>query len=247
MSALADPPTLVPPAPPRGRARPAAIRDPASNPLDPLPMPRAGRLTLGGANWAVYRSLRDDPRNDGYKITYDGPTGRLEIEMSLGYRHETVSRLLYAFVLAFRQAGGPRFKASGGVTLAREDLDRGLECDESFYITHVDAAPAPNTNLIDLNGDQPPPDLALEVDVTNPGISKLPIYAALGVPEVWVWADDALTARRLHDRGEYDVTADSVELPGFPLAFAAELLRDRGDRDDGDLQQAFAARLRGDG
>jgi Uma2 family endonuclease len=31
----------------------------------------------------------------------------------------------------------------------------------------------------------PPPDLALKVDITHGSLSKFPIYAGLGVPEVW--------------------------------------------------------------
>ena len=245
---------LAPPAPSRSDPRPAAPppvreRAPAGR-ADPVGgrFTLGGRLVLGGANWATYRRLRDAPANARYKFTYDGPTGRLEIEMPQGVLHESVSRLLAYFVMAFRQVGGPRFRATGALTLDRADLDRGLECDESFYITHLADFPDPVPNLLDLSGGQRPPDLAVEVDVTSPGIDKLPIYAALGVPEVWVWDadDESLTARRLAESGEYVIVADSVELPGFPLAVAAELIRDRGDRDDGDLQAAFAERLRGE-
>ena len=248
---------LVADSPPRAvrRAAPAALkrtdRPPAAAPLDrdTRMKPSAGRVVLGGANWAVYRALREDPRNDRFKLTYDGPTGRLEIEMSKGPLHESVSCLLAYFVMAFRLAGGPKFRALGAVTLNREDLDRGLDSDESFYIANLDRAPELRANALDLNGGAPPPDLAVEVDVTSPGVSKLPIYAALGVPEVWVWdaADDSLTARRLNDGGGYEVVTASVELPGFPLAVAAELIRDRGGRDDGELQAAFAERLRSAG
>ena len=200
---------------------------------------------LYGIDWPTYRRLREAPEHAGYRFTFDGPTGRLEVEVSQGTTHEAVSRLLSYFVMVFRQQGGPRFWPTGAVTLAREDLDRGLECDESFYVTRVADAPPMGTNLIDLSGGQPPPDLAVEVDMTSAGVDKLPIYAALGVPEVWVWDDEAgsLTARRLTGAGDYASVAESVELPGFPLAFAAELLRDPGDRDAGELQAAFAARL----
>ena len=248
---------LVADSPPRTARRPAPVRpqpanrEPAAAPgeRDICTRPFTGRVVLGGANWSVYRALRDDPRNDRLKFTYDGPTGRLEIEMATGARHEHVSRLLAYFVVAFGQAGGPRFRSTGAVTLDREDLDRGLQCDESFYISHFADAPSSETDLIDLSGDRPPPDLAVEVDVTSPGLSKLPIYAALGVPEVWVWdaADGSLTARRLNDAGDYEVVTDSVELPGFPLTVAAELIRDRGGRGDGESQAAFAERLRSAG
>ena len=234
------------------RAAPAGPKpascEPTGAPLtrDTWTKPFIGRVVLGGADWSVYRALRDDPRNDRLKFTYDGPTGRLEVEMPTGARHERVSRLLAYFIVAFERAGGPRSASTGAVTLDREDLDRGLQCDESFYISHFADAPSPETDLIDLSADRPPPDLAVEVDVTSPGLSKLPIYAALGVAEVWVWdaADGSLTARRLNRAGDYEIVTESVELPGFPLAVAAELIRDRGGRGDGESQAAFAERLR---
>jgi Uma2 family endonuclease len=37
---------------------------------------------------------------------------------------------------------------------------------------------------IDLTAD-PPPDLVLEVDIATPSISKPPLFAEFGVPEVW--------------------------------------------------------------
>ena len=244
MPLTADAPPTAAPATRRGRARPIARPQPSPRPQSSV----GGRFVLGGLNWQAYRGIRDDPGNARFKFTYDGPTGRLEVEMPQGPRHESVACVLAFFVIAFRQAGGPRFRATGTVTLDREDLDRGLECDKSFYIANLDYAPDLDANTLDLT-HHPPPDLAVEVDVTSPGVSKLPIFAALGVPEVWVWdaENESLTARRLGDAGEFVIVSESVELPGFPLAVAAELIRDRGDRDDGELQAAFAERLRAAG
>lgn len=39
---------------------------------------------------------------------------------------------------------------------------------------------------VDLNLRQdPPPDLALEIDLTSKSLDRLPIYARFGGPEVW--------------------------------------------------------------
>ena len=223
-------------------AAPPPIRDPIF-----VRRPSPDRVVLGGADWATYRRLRDAPENEGLKITYDGPLGLLEIEMSEGPQHATVGAVLFIFVHAFRRERGLRIRSTASVTLAREDLDRGLESDGSFYIRSIDAAPDLTGNTLDLNAGAPP-DLAVEVDVTSPGLSKLPIYAALGVPEVWVWdaADASLTVRRLFGDG-YQIVPNSRELPGFPVAAAADLIRDRGDRDDGALESAFTDRLRAAG
>jgi Uma2 family endonuclease len=31
----------------------------------------------------------------------------------------------------------------------------------------------------------PPPDLVIEVDITSPSLDKFPIYARMGIPEIW--------------------------------------------------------------
>ncbi len=44
----------------------------------------------------------------------------------------------------------------------------------------------------------------------------MPIYAALGVPEVWRWNNESLTVHRLQ-KDEYVECAESEALPGFPF------------------------------
>ena len=235
--ALLDPPPAEPAV--RGGRSAVARRGPARS------RAAGGRFVLYGIDWPTYRRLREAPEHAGYRFTFDGPTGRLEVQVANGPFHESICRLLAYFVMTFRQHGGPPFWPTGAVTLDREDLDRGLDCDESFYLRTRDGAPDLDANTLDLSGGRRPPDLAIEVDVTSRGVDKLPIYAALGVPEAWVWdaADGSLVARRLSGSGEYEIVADSVALPGFPLALAAELIRNRGTRDAGALQAALAERL----
>ena len=76
----------------------------------------------------------------------------------------------------------------------------------------------------------PPPDLALEVDVTHSSLDRLGIYAALGVPEVWRLDGDTLTFHVLGAKGAYTSAAASRS---FPLVAPADLL--------GFLQQARQA------
>ena len=250
MSALAEPPTLEPPpsaAPPVRREAPRPGRRPtAAVPVAPAPavLPADGRLTLGGATWEVYVALADAPANADLKFTFDGPNGLLEIEMPNGFRHESVSRLLCLLVAAFAEERELDYAPAGSLSLRREDRGRGADSDESFYVSNYDRRPAPGTNVPDLAAGDAPPDLVIEVDVTSPGTSKLPIYAALGVAEVWVWADDGLTARHLANNGEYERVSESAELPGFPLSAAAELIARRGELSAGRLVAAFRETLR---
>lgn len=209
MPLLVDPPpqTAAPSAEPNRRRREPLLHRPT---------------VLEGVTWDEYAALRAKPENAHVKLTYDGPNGGLlEIEMPLGLEHESLSDLLFELIVTYAKRRGLPYRGVGSVTQSRRDLRRGLEGDRSFYFTNEPAIRG--KRRLDLTGGDPPPDLSVEVDVTSPGVAKLPIYAALGVPEVWVWSDDALTCHVLGDDGQYEETAESRELPGFPLAAAVEL------------------------
>ena len=247
MPALADSPTLeLPPpaAPPARRESPRQKRGSTAAPAAPVPavIPPDGRLTLGGATWEVYVALADAPENADLKFTFDGPAGLLELEMAAGFLHEKVAELLAALVSAFLLHRDVEFTPAGTVTLRRRPgRGHGLRADKTYYIRSREAVRGKTTiSLID--GD-PAPDLAIEIDVTSPGLDKLPIYAALGVPEVWVWEDAAITVRRLGDDGAYSIVGESREVEGFPLELAAGLIERFGPDGHNAVVKAFAARL----
>ena len=59
----------------------------------------------------------------------------------------------------------------------------------------------------------PPPDLVIEVDVTNTALSKFPVYAHFGVPEIWRYDGQRVAIFRLTG-GEYVESETSVAFPG---------------------------------
>ena len=64
---------------------------------------------------------------------------------------------------------------------------------------------------LDLTVD-PPPDLVIEIDISRPSLNKLPIYAQMGVGEVWRYDGRRLTIFRLEGSG-YSERAESTGLP----------------------------------
>ena len=86
----------------------------------------------------------------------------------------------------------------GATTFDQEWLEKGVEPDTCFYIAN--AARIIGKERIDLNVD-PPPDIAVEVDITNPSISKLSLYEEMGVPEVWLYNGKLLRIFLLSDAG----------------------------------------------
>jgi Uma2 family endonuclease len=80
---------------------------------------------------------------------------------------------------------------------------------------------------IDLTID-PPPDLAIEVQLSRSAIKKLGAYTAIGVPEVWLLRGDQLRVMRLMADGEYEGIQHSAFFPAAAIQGIREFLAKRG-------------------
>lgn len=176
---------------------------------------------LHGVTWDEYVRYRDDPANRGVRMTYD--QGALEI-MTLSFFHESISLLIHNFVTVWQIHRNIDVEPSGSMTLRSQLLEQGLEGDQGYYIQH--AADVLGQENIDI--EQFPPDLVIEVDHTRSSVPKMPIYAALRVPEVWRWRDETLSVLRLEE-GQYIEQSGSVALPGFPLEHLRQALARRNE------------------
>jgi Uma2 family endonuclease len=142
------------------------------------------RVILPHVCWETYeRLLADHQESSGIHFTYD--QGRLEILVP-SLRHEKLKHTLATLVELLAGALNIDIEGAGSTTFRRHDLARGFEPDACFYLDHADAI-APDRPL-GLAVD-PPPDLVIEVDITRSSLDKFPIYAALGVPEVWRYTE----------------------------------------------------------
>jgi Uma2 family endonuclease len=112
------------------------------------------------------------------------------------------------------------FIPAGSTTFDREDLEQGFEPDSCFYIQNANRMRG--QTKIDLHTD-PPPDLVIEIDITHPSLNKFPIFAGLGIAEVWRYSKGALTIFKL-EGGEYREQAASALLPGVTGARLTELI-----------------------
>jgi Uma2 family endonuclease len=120
-----------------------------------------------------------------------------------------------------RRKKGHHGHEDGSTTFKRQDLLKGFEPDASFYTNHPDAIRS--KNKIDLRVD-PPPDLVVEIEFTNPLIRKLSIFAAAGVPEVWVYRNDRVEILGL-ESNNYQKRTESLSLPGITDATLTEFVR----------------------
>jgi Uma2 family endonuclease len=71
----------------------------------------------------------------------------------------------------------------------------------------------------------PPPDLLIEIEFTRPAINKLAVFAAFGVPELWLYNGDRLAILRL-SRGRYEAAEKSVVFSGISAPALTELLQE---------------------
>jgi Uma2 family endonuclease len=151
-------------------------------------------------------------------MAYD--QGTLEI-MAPSFKHEQAADLLADVVKAVAEARSLDVLPAGSTTFKRRDVERGFEPDASFYLQHV--ADVRGRARIDLAID-PPPDVIIEIDLTHPSLDKFPIYASLGVPEVWRYDGQQLHIyRRVEDA--YIEEPASAALPGVTSASLMQLVQ----------------------
>lgn len=142
--------------------------------------PPGQRVTLYKVSWETYeRLLADLQDSSAPRMTYD--RGTLEI-MSPSSEHERYNRTAAQIVEELAVEMNIDLDSLGSTTFRREDIDRGFEPDSCFYIQNASAVHG--KKRIDLTVD-PPPDLVIEIDITSPSLDKFPIFAKVGVPEVW--------------------------------------------------------------
>lgn len=165
------------------------------------------RVLLSGISWAVYEQLRDNKANWRVRMAYDN--GRLEL-MSPSEDHESITELIGELVKAFTEELGIPRRSLGSTTWRRREFDKGLEPDACFYL--LSHPRVRNRRPIDLAID-PPPDLAVETEISRSVVVRLRIYAALGVPEIWRWRRKGLTAYALNNEGKYVEREFSLNLP----------------------------------
>jgi Uma2 family endonuclease len=170
------------------------------------------RFRLYGVLWQIYLELRDAPENDHVHMTYDG--GELEM-MSPSKLHEQYACLISRLIDAWTEELNIDIQSCRTVTFQREDLQRGLEPDNCYYVANESVVRS-KTELDFAVG--PPPDLAVEIDLGGGAMDQLKTYAAFGVPEVWRFDGRALRVFVLGDDGQYQQRPSSLSFPKLPPA-----------------------------
>lgn len=169
------------------------------------------RTVLDNVSWSTYEALVKDTGPRRGRMAYE--EGVLEI-VSPSPRHEKLKGLIGSLLEAFASVRRIDMSTLGSLTMKRQLLKRGIEPDECYYIQNEPLVR--DKEEIDLATD-PPPDLAIEVEITKSALDRLGIYAALRVPEVWRYNGTDLLIHQLQPGGTYLEARTSRVLPELPV------------------------------
>ena len=186
-----------------------------ATPISQIKLAPGSAMTLAGLNWQIYVALLQQLGDDrSTRLAYD--QGVLEIRMP-GEPHEIINRLLAKIITLLAMELGMEVNDCGSTTLNRESLDRGVEPDSCFYIQNATVGQGLTSNATESLA----PDLVLEVDIANSSASKIAIYQAMAVPEIWLFRRSLLKIQRL-EAGQYVEVEYS---PAFPILSTQQLNR----------------------
>jgi Uma2 family endonuclease len=160
------------------------------------------RILISSVPWRTYTAMRELLDSPGLRMTYY--QGALEL-MTPSPLHELRKKSIARLIEIFAIERDVPLIGYGATTFRREAGERGVEPDECYV----------------LGGElKDAPDIALEVIVTSGGIDKFPIYAGLGVRELWLFDDDSFRLYRL--RGQlYEAIERSELVPSLDFAILA--------------------------
>ena len=184
---------------------------PVLKPVSQIELAPGSVVTIPNVSWLEFESiLQELGEKRRTRIAYSNST--LEIMVPLP-EHERPKDLISDIVKILLKSGGRRYEPFGSTTFKREGA-AGVEPDACFYILNYQRMIGRRRLL----PDDPPPDLAIETDVTSK--TKIDAYKIIGVPEVWVYDSGRLRIYLLQD-GEY---VESDMSPNFPEIAIAQLI-----------------------
>ncbi|SIO32935.1 Endonuclease, Uma2 family (restriction endonuclease fold) [Singulisphaera sp. GP187] len=192
-----------------------------------------------GTSWDDYEAMLRIVGDRPIRVTYD--RGSMELMAPL-WKHGGVSYLLGRIIDVLTEEWDIPVEAADPVTFKREDLAKGVEPDKCYYFGDHAAQVRGKDRLT--MGVDPPPDLVIEADITASSLDRLGIYAALGIREVWRFADQSLQFLHLQGDRSFQARATSLHFPGLPLALIFQALVQAEGSDKTAWVRSFRADVR---
>lgn len=177
--------------------------------LKQLELAPGQRIVLRDVDWQQFEDILEELGDHrGSRLAYF--KGTLEIVAPLP-KHEQAKVVISNLLTTLLDELDMNWEPLGSTTFKRKEMQAGIEPDDCFYIQNH--ALMIGRDRIDLSVD-PPPDLALEIDVTSK--TELSAYEALRVPEIWRYEKGKLQINVLRN-GQYIESETSLTVPNFPV------------------------------
>ncbi|MEM1290639.1 MAG: Uma2 family endonuclease [Cyanobacteria bacterium P01_H01_bin.162] len=200
--------------------------------LDVLP---GQSLLLREVSWGEFEAiLAELGQHRNTRIAYTN--GLLEIMAPLP-EHEYFKQSISIAIEDIAEVLEQDYESYGSTTWRRQAEQAGLEADNCFYFQNE--AQVRGKLAFDLTQD-PPPDLALEIDITRKSLARFPIYARLGVPEIWCYDTGTLKIYLLQQEQYVEVTQSRV-FPTLNIQALPQLIEAHCDRGRLALRRAIRA------
>jgi Uma2 family endonuclease len=192
----------------------------------------AQRFEIHDISWEGYQALLKVLQDRPIGLTYD--RGTLELVTTVPMHERYRSRFVRMIEILADELDLDYF-SFGSMTIPSRILECGLEPDACFHIASADKVG--DWKQFDPESG-PPPDLAVEIDVTSDSRRRLRIYAALQVAEVWRFDGENLSVLILRD-GAYEPSETSASFPVAPMDAIAAFVRDYETGTDKTWSRAF--------
>jgi Uma2 family endonuclease len=177
-------------------------------PISQLQLAPGSLVTIPNVTWAEFEAILielGDRR--AARIAYSHNT--LEIMVPLP-EHEIPRDLISDVIKVLFKVAKIRYQPFGSTTFKREGFT-GVEPDACFYVQNYRQMIGRRR----LQPNDPPPDLAIETDVTSK--TAMEAYRAIGVPEVWVFDSGKLTIHQFQNSGVYKEIDRSSLFPDIDI------------------------------
>jgi tetratricopeptide (TPR) repeat protein len=193
---------------------------------------------IHNVSWEEFENiLAEMGDNRSSRVAYD--RGRLEIMAPLP-EHEGYKEIIGDLIKDLAEELNLDYRSFGSTRWKRQKELAGVEPDNCFYIQNESLVRGRLT--IDLEQD-PPPDLVLEIDITSKSIDRMPIYARLGVPELWRYDKKILRIYQLQN-GKYNETDTSLAFGTFPVKQIPSFIEQNITASTRKLRQSFRTWVR---
>ncbi|MCX7421804.1 MAG: Uma2 family endonuclease [Planctomycetia bacterium] len=212
--------TLLVPSPPERRTR-----------IEPIGSEQ--RLALRAIDWATYQTISKALTGQHVRLTYD--CGRLEF-LTISSKHGILSRFFSRLIAILTEELNLPILSCGDMTCDNEAAMCGIEPDECFYLENEPRVRGQDE--IDLTVD-PPPDLAVEIEISPAPRNRMGIYTALQIREVWRLDGVRLSVHQLTDSGEYTESTQSRYFRKIEVAGLLEFIERRTQTDENSLRKSF--------